>query len=258
MNEQNLSQGDALDMLAKMDIAFSEQNLIYYAQEGDFNKTELLLVAGINPNKTWRNEKQKKNVYALHNTSGFGDPKMVQLLLEGGADVNLLDEKGISALIYAVEKNKTESVKILIDAGANVNLRTKDNLNPLYYAMKNKNGEIIDLLKSHGAEEMSAKEIKSYVRIQRASVIITIIVFGAIFWFIVRSCNNSSSSSSSDSTGTSTESSSESHTCGQCGNTFSGNGWQTVGGEQYQPTSWSGYGYCSKQCAFDSQPNKWK
>lgn len=53
-------------------------------------------------------------------------------------------------------------------------------------------------------------------------------------------------------------SSSGQHNCGFCGKSFSGNGWSTVGGEQFQQSSWSGSGYCSKSCAYDSQPAKWK
>lgn len=56
----------------------------------------------------------------------------------------------------------------------------------------------------------------------------------------------------------SSPSSSSIHTCGYCNASFSGNGWSTVGGEQFQKSSWSGYGYCSKKCAWESQPNKWK
>jgi len=62
--------------------------------------------------------------------------------------------------------------------------------------------------------------------------------------------HSSSSSYSSSSTGE--------HKCGYCNATFSGNGWSTVGGEQFEQTSWTGYGYCSKKCAYDSQPSRWK
>ncbi len=49
------------------------------------------------------------------------------------------------------------------------------------------------------------------------------------------------------------------HTCTQCGRSYTGIGWTTVGGEQYQPSSDPGYDQCcSKSCAWDSQPAKWK
>lgn len=256
--EQKITQQEALDMLAKMNVGFGEQNLIYYAQEGDYNKVELLLKAGVNPNKSWRNEKQKKNIYSLHNTAGFGETKMVKLLLDSDADINLLDEKGESALIYAIQNNKIDTVKILIENGANVNHKTKDNINPLYVATKKKNNEIIELLKKAGAQEMTAQEIKSYERTQGAVKIITAIILIGIVWFIVHAVNSGSSSSSSSGSSSSSSSSSGQHNCGYCNTSFSGNGWSTVGGEQFQQSSWSGYGYCSKKCAYDSQPRKWK
>jgi hypothetical protein len=67
---------------------------------------------------------------------------------------------------------------------------------------------------------------------------------------IYNSTGNSYNSSSS--------SSSETHICGHCGKSFTGNGWSTIGGEQFQQSSWSGSGYCSKSCAYASQPSKWK
>ncbi|MBP7449799.1 MAG: hypothetical protein KA817_07170 [Flavobacteriales bacterium] len=50
----------------------------------------------------------------------------------------------------------------------------------------------------------------------------------------------------------------ETHQCGYCKTTFSGHGWMHVAGEQYQPTSWLGAGYCSRKCADESQPSRWK
>ncbi len=255
--EQDITQKEALEILDKMDVTFCEQNLIYYARKSDYNKVELLLKAGINPNKSWRNDKQKKNVYALHNTAGFGEPKMVKLLVDNGADLNLLDEKGESALIYAIQNSKTENVKILIEIGANVNHRTKDNINPLYVATKKKSHEIIELLKKADAQEMTVKEIKSYERMQGAIKIITAIILIGIVLFIVYAGNNGSSSSSSS--GSSNSTSIGNHTCLKCGNSYSGNGWMTVGGEQYQPTSDNnGDQYCSSSCAYEAQSLQWK
>ena len=81
-------------------------------------------------------------------------------------------------------------------------------------------------------------------------------------WFIViviiGGIANDKNSSSSPSNDSSSSSSSGSHTCGQCGKAFSGNGWSTVGGEQFEQSSWSGSGYCSKSCAYESQPSNWK
>ena len=256
--ENNLSQKEALEMLERMNVTFTEQNLIYYAQEGDYNKVELLLKAGVNPNKSWRNEKQKKNIYALHNTSGFGETKMVELLLEYNADINLLDENGESSIIYAIRNNKTETVKILIDRNANINYKTKDKINPLYVATKKKNSEIIELLKKAGANEMTAIEIKSYERNQIVVKIITVAIIIGIIWFITSI--GGKSSSNSNSSGTFSNSSNKgNHTCTWCGKSYSGSGYNHLGGsgaQSYCAPATNGWEEkdqcCSSKCCEES------
>ena len=85
-------------------------------------------------------------------------------------------------------------------------------------------------------------------RTQIGCLAFVIIFFGAALVAKWTSFTSSSSSSQSQ----------ESHTCGYCNTNFYGNGWSTAGGEQFQQTSWSGYGYCSKKCAYESQPTRWK
>jgi hypothetical protein len=83
-----------------------------------------------------------------------------------------------------------------------------------------------------------------------SKVVSTLMIIAFFISPAVKSDSSGSSSSSSYSSG--------SHTCGDCGTSFSGNGWNTVGGEQYQQSSWNGFGYCSKRCAYNAQPSNWK
>ena len=46
-------------------------------------------------------------------------------MIENGADVNIKNNYGITALIYAAEHGNLEIVKYLVEKGANVNI--KDN-----------------------------------------------------------------------------------------------------------------------------------
>ncbi len=256
--EKTFSQNEALDMLGKMNVKFAQQNLVYYAQQGDLNKVELLLCAGLNPNEAWINEK-KESRYPLHNTCEYGQVelvKMIELLLKNGANVNLQNEKGETALVVATQSAKMNIAKILIESGADVNIKTKDKINALYVAQKKKNAELIELLKKNGAEELTEQEKKSFEKTQKAVKILTGIILIGILWFCIHIFQVGSSHATSP--GSSSSSSSAEHTCGYCNKTFTGNGWNTIDGEQFEQTSWTGYGYCSQKCAYDAQPAKWK
>ena len=48
----------------------------------------------------------------------YGDTEVVQILLQAGADVNVVDNDGKSALMIAKEKSHTPIVNLLRRAGA--------------------------------------------------------------------------------------------------------------------------------------------
>lgn len=60
---------------------------------------------------------------ALHVASKYGTPSTVQLLLKNGADVDKCDGRGRTALFYT---NNAASLCALIEAGADVNIRDHD------------------------------------------------------------------------------------------------------------------------------------
>lgn len=51
--------------------------------------------------------------------SGFGYVDPVKLLLAAGADVNMTDRFGYTALVWAAQEGQTETVTLLLEAGAN-------------------------------------------------------------------------------------------------------------------------------------------
>lgn len=169
--KKKITQKEAFNMLDRMDVAVVEQNIIWYAQVGDFNKVELLLIAGINPNVCWYNEEEGRNVFALHNTAGYGKPEMVKLLLDNGAEVNLIDDLGYTALFYAIDTGKIEPVKLLIENGADIHHMGNNKINPLQYARKQHKHEIVELLTSAGAGEIVDKEPKISSRKKKKDII---------------------------------------------------------------------------------------
>jgi ankyrin repeat protein len=119
----------------------------------------------------------------LIQASTYNEPEVVKFLIEAGAGVNVKDENGKTALMYACEANtevevvrvlirkhadvnaKTNTgktalmyacennpnikiVSALIEAGADVNAKTKDGRTPLDYAGKNENKKSVMLIKA--------------------------------------------------------------------------------------------------------------
>jgi ankyrin repeat protein len=83
------------------------------------------------------------------------DRKIVQMLLDGGADVNYSDRWGRTPLHWAVEANDLALVDLLISRGANVNARDATDRTPLYYTRRGSvtEQEIAALLRRRGAVE---------------------------------------------------------------------------------------------------------
>jgi ankyrin repeat protein len=70
----------------------------------------------------------------------------VEFLLKSGALVNLVDERGFSALHRAAEMGHIDIVKILLHYSADKNIKV-DSHTALSLAMMNKHKEIVELLK---------------------------------------------------------------------------------------------------------------
>ena len=79
-----------------------------------------------------------------------GDAEGVQQAIRKGADVNCVDDRGISPLSYACEGGLDEIARILLDAGAG-DARRKDacSISPIGRACRNGNLSIVKMLLNH-------------------------------------------------------------------------------------------------------------
>ena len=74
-------------------------------------------------------------IYAAKNNS---TPRIVEELLEAGAEVNAQDEDGATALMYAARDAGLGVVDVLLDFNANVHDKDKKGHNALWYVKKSK------------------------------------------------------------------------------------------------------------------------
>ena len=80
----------------------------------------------------------------------YGDAQSVRLLLDNGADPNIKNEVGATALMWAV--GEPEKARLLLDHGADVNARSDDGRTPLLIAAGQRGSlEIVKLLLDRGA-----------------------------------------------------------------------------------------------------------
>ena len=96
-------------------------------------------------------------VYVCRGDRG-GNPDAVRELIAQGANVNITNYKGQTALHCAAKAGFVEPVRILLDHGAHVNAQDRDGDTPLHTALKSsikdqtRLQQVIDLLLQNGAD----------------------------------------------------------------------------------------------------------
>jgi len=151
-------QDTALDLASSSEMrqVFADVLIQSAANSGQIEQMARLLKAGIDisviDTPTTRNT-------VLHWAATFGSAMAVQLLLEQfGADPNLTNTLGMTALHDAVSRKDSEIVQILIKFGANPTIKsTKDGLSPLDMAEAKKLSEISQILKTSSYLHQSAQ-----------------------------------------------------------------------------------------------------
>ena len=89
--------------------------------------------------------------YAIYH----GPLKLVQALLELGADPNYEDDAGFPSVIAALSSgrgDRKEIVDLLLNAGADIQQRGFNDYTPLHYAAAGNDVQLVDLLVTRGAD----------------------------------------------------------------------------------------------------------
>jgi ankyrin repeat protein len=84
---------------------------------------------------------------------GTLNAKLVQILLDHGADINALDAHRNTPLYCAAERGHLDYVRVLLEHGADVHIRGKGDQTPFQVAKSEGWTQIAQLLLEHGAED---------------------------------------------------------------------------------------------------------
>ena len=127
-----------------------ESPLLVAAHWGDPDLVQLLLNHGADANALDKNHESP-----LHKAvAGEGNADIVQLLLNHGADANTLDKNHVSPLHMAAARwGGADIVQLLLGHGADANALDKNHESPLHMAAARWGGaDIVQLLLGHGAD----------------------------------------------------------------------------------------------------------
>jgi ankyrin repeat protein len=99
-----------------------------------------------------RQERQtQKGQSPLLKAAEYGNRRVVKLLLEKGAEIEIKDKHSRTPLSWASEKGNQEVVKLLLEKGANLESKDQNGRTSLSWALEEGNREVVTLLLDKGA-----------------------------------------------------------------------------------------------------------
>ncbi|XP_010680878.1 uncharacterized protein LOC104895930 [Beta vulgaris subsp. vulgaris] len=126
-------------------------SLLHVAANGGHCQLLKILI-GADHGKTLINDKQVDGLSLLHFASTNGHLDVVRFLIDNGADINVVNNLGETALQLAACSRRTEVAKMLVVHGANINAKDKFGATAMHYAAYTGNLELCKFLIQYGAE----------------------------------------------------------------------------------------------------------
>ena len=123
-------------------IDYSVEALLRASRQGNLPALKLLLAGGIPPDI----QEAVLGASPLLEGARNGQLQVVQALLAKGANANIRNHDGQTALITAVKNNKKDVVKVLLKKGADPTIFDRTGRSAFSYAVQTKNSEMVSLL----------------------------------------------------------------------------------------------------------------
>ena len=125
------------------------------AQEGHADIMDILLTDAVHPDVSdlsdtmWRRK-------AIHHAAARGHVRVVEKLVESGADINIVDDDSRTPLLWAATNGWVSVAEYLINHGAAINLAQREGFTPLHAATYLGHLPMCQFLLSRGADINSA------------------------------------------------------------------------------------------------------
>ncbi len=110
---------------------------------GNEDLTRLLLLKGADPNIPSKNG---YSVYPIHSAVAANYTLIAKMLLEAGADINVVQKSGDTPLHSAAHNGNIELLIVFLEAGANIAAKTEDGKTPADRASEKGFAEIAKIL----------------------------------------------------------------------------------------------------------------
>lgn len=121
----------------------SDVPLISAVQEKKINEVETLLYEYANANI------EDESGTPLTNAACLNNPKLLEMLLEYGADANYVIHNGATAIHFAILMNSPRIVELLINKNAKINRKDNSGITPLMIAALIGNSQIFEMILPH-------------------------------------------------------------------------------------------------------------
>ncbi|MFC1564805.1 ankyrin repeat domain-containing protein [candidate division KSB1 bacterium] len=138
----------AILLILNTSLTASTEQIVEAAKNGEFQTVKSILELDISK----MNATDENNFTALHWACMRAHWDISKLLIEKGADLNVIGGDGATPLNWASNHDNTEIIKLLIDKGAKLNVKDNWGMTELHKAIWRGNINVVDYLLERGSD----------------------------------------------------------------------------------------------------------